>query len=77
MITKIYLSDIVLDPVVTLLTTSFIVTKFYFLLAKRIYVFFTVVRTNSDHFLVLPSRVFIAAAACVCCVVVTESWNIV
>jgi hypothetical protein len=35
---------------------------------------FMVVRTNSDHFLVLTSRAFIAGAACVCCAaVVTES----
>lgn len=59
MITNICLSDIVLDPAVTLVATRFIVTKFYFLLTERIYVFFMVVRTNSDHFLVLPLRVFI------------------
>ena len=77
MITKIYLSDIVLDQTVTLLTTRFIVTKFYFLLTERIYVFFMVVRTNNDHILVLPPRAFIAVAACVCCAVVTESLTIV
>jgi hypothetical protein len=38
---------------------------------------FMVVRTNSYHFLVLPSRAFIAGAACVCCAEeVTESLTI-
>ena len=79
MITKIYLSDIVLDPVVTLFTIRFIVTKFYFLFTERIYVFFfMVVRTNSEHFLVLTSRPFMVGAACVCCAaVVTESLTVV
>jgi hypothetical protein len=63
----------VLDSVVTLLTTRFIVTEFYFLLTERIYVcFFMVVRTNSDHYLLLPSR-----SACVWCVVVTASLTVV
>ena len=77
MITKIYLGDIVLDPEVTLLATRFIIAKFYFLLTERIYVFFMVVRTNSDHFLVFPSRGFIAGAACVCCAAGNESFTMV